>query len=80
MIHRQGPLERKRRENMSNIHFDGPCPFLLCWELGPHDHPVCPSCGAVRYGNMLCATCQQGRREDPEGIYGKELADALHQY
>jgi predicted amidophosphoribosyltransferase len=36
----------------------GPCPFLTCLETGPHEHPVCPDCEAVRYGNpFYCATC-----------------------
>jgi hypothetical protein len=41
------------------VHFDGPCPFLTCLDSAPHDHPVCPDCGAVRYGNMFCATCRR---------------------
>lgn len=40
------------------IHFDGPCPFLMCLETDSHDHPICPDCGAVRYGNPECPTCQ----------------------
>lgn len=40
-------------------HFPGSCPYLLCLETGPHDHPVCPDCGAVRYGNIFCITCRQ---------------------
>lgn len=37
---------------------NGPCPFLTCLETGPHEHPVCPDCGAVRYGNPFgCPTC-----------------------
>lgn len=37
---------------------DGPCPFLTCLETGPHEHAVCPTCGAVRYGNpFYCQTC-----------------------
>jgi hypothetical protein len=43
------------------MHFDGLCPFLTCLELGPHDHPICPACGAVNYGNMFCDTCQRER-------------------
>jgi len=36
----------------------GWCPFLTCLETGPHEHPVCPECEAVRYGNpFFCATC-----------------------
>ena len=42
--------------------FDGPCPSLTCFEDGPHEHPVCPKCGAVGYrvGTVLyndCASC-----------------------
>lgn len=40
------------------VEFDGICPFLTCNEQGPHSHPVCSECGAVRYGNPLyCRTC-----------------------
>lgn len=36
----------------------GYCPFLTCLETGPHEHPICPECRAVRYGNPLyCPTC-----------------------
>lgn len=42
---------------------DGPCPFLLCQEQATHAHPVCPSCGAVRYGNLFCRTCNVERLE-----------------
>lgn len=39
-------------------HSPGPCPFLTCLITEPHDHPVCPECHAVRYGNIFyCATC-----------------------
>lgn len=40
------------------------CPFLLCLVPGPHTHPACPACGAVRYGNIYCATCQELRGDD----------------
>lgn len=43
------------------VHFDGSCPFLFCLKTGPHDHPVCEKCGAVRYGNFRCDTCQVNR-------------------
>lgn len=39
------------------ITIDGYCPFLTCSEPSPHQHAVCPDCGAVRYGNMFCGTC-----------------------
>lgn len=41
----------------------GRCPFLLCTEQDPHAHPVCQTCGAVRFGNMFCATCQVERKK-----------------
>ena len=41
------------------VPFDGPCPFLMCLETGPHVHPVCPECGSVRYGNMFCKECRK---------------------
>lgn len=40
------------------VRIDGPCPFLLCLEQGPHEHEVCPDCGAVRFGNITCCTCR----------------------
>jgi hypothetical protein len=46
---------------VKEVQFDGPCPFLTCGEKGPHSHPVCPECGAVRYGNLFCETCRQNR-------------------
>ena len=44
---------------MSTIRFEGPCPFLTCLETNPHEHEICPDCGAVRYGNLYCATCRE---------------------
>lgn len=40
------------------------CPFLLCLVAEPHTHPVCPDCGAVRYGNAFCGTCRELRGSD----------------
>src|SRR5438445_4572934 len=40
------------------VDFDGPCPFLMCLEREPHRHAVCPSCGAIRFGNMFCDLCR----------------------
>ena len=42
-----------------SVRFDGPCPFLMCSARRAHSHPVCPDCGAVRYGNISCPTCRQ---------------------
>ena len=41
-----------------HMHFDRACPFLLCPEVGPHDHGICPTCQAVRYGNLGCNACR----------------------
>ena len=41
------------------MHFDGPCPFLLCLAGCPHDHSICPKCGAVGYGNIYCDECRR---------------------
>lgn len=38
---------------------DGPCPLLLCLETEPHSHPICPDCGAVKFGNIFCVTCRE---------------------
>lgn len=43
------------------VTIDGPCPMLTCYQTRPHTHPVCPDCGATRYGNLLCATCKDRR-------------------
>lgn len=40
------------------IVIDGWCPFMFCLVGQPHAHPVCPDCGAVRYGNAFCGTCK----------------------
>jgi hypothetical protein len=42
------------------------CPFLLCLKPVPHDHEICPECGAVRYGNLFCGTCQTLGKERRE--------------
>ena len=47
------------KAEVKTIHFDGLCPFLLCLESGPHAHPICPECGAVRDGNINCPTCER---------------------
>lgn len=49
---------------MSDVTFDGACPFLTCLEEGPHSHPVCPDCGAVRWGNLFCPTCREHFHEE----------------
>lgn len=40
------------------VLFPGPCPFLMCYESGPHYHPVCPLCGALNYSNLYCNLCR----------------------
>lgn len=57
------------------VHFDGPCPFLMCLETGPHDHPICPDCGAVRYGNLFCKTCRSHWPEQLQRF--RSLLDAM---
>ena len=39
-------------------HCDGWCPFLLCLQTEAHDHPICPDCGAMRFGALDCPTCR----------------------
>lgn len=41
------------------LEFDGVCPFLGCLETEPHKHPVCPACGATRFGNISCDVCNE---------------------
>ena len=61
------------------IYFDGPCPFLFCMETEAHDHPICPNCGAVRYGNLDCPICQtEGKAyREKELAQMKELRPSL---
>jgi len=33
------------------------CQFLTCQRNNTHPHPVCPWCGAVRFGNIGCPIC-----------------------
>ena len=40
------------------------CPFLLCNQPKPHKHPVCPKCGAVGFGNILCQVCRFHKETD----------------
>lgn len=42
----------------------GPCPFLDCLETSVHSHSICPACGAVRHGNLMCDTCRAYHRCD----------------
>ena len=58
--------------SVETVWFDGPCPFLLCLQAEGHSHPVCPACGAVRYGNLSCETC----RTDGEAYRRGELAES----
>ncbi len=44
---------------VNKIHFDGPCPLLMCLADGEHDHQICPECGAVAYGNICCVECRR---------------------
>lgn len=57
---------------MTTVLTGATCPFLLCVISAPHTHPSCPDCGAVRYGNISCATCQELRGDDinPHTIIG----------
>jgi len=55
---RQAEREAIERLGAKIQHFDGVCPFLTCLLANPHDHGICPDCGAVRFGNISCATCR----------------------
>lgn len=56
------------------VWFDGPCLFLTCLEEGGHSHPVCPTCRALRFGNLACPTC---RSETAREIMRREEAALL---
>jgi hypothetical protein len=36
----------------------GQCPFVTCGATTSHGHLMCPTCGAVRFGNGTCETCR----------------------
>ena len=55
-------------EKIETMKVDGPCPFLLCLETGPHEHPICPECGAVRFGNLFCPRCRKEHKIVIPGI------------
>lgn len=40
------------------VRCEGPCALLSCLEAGPHEHPICPTCRAVSYGNAFCEECR----------------------
>jgi hypothetical protein len=42
-------------------YYDGPCPFMYCGKKALHIHPICPNCGALRFGNYYCKLCRQYR-------------------
>lgn len=52
----------------TEIFFLGVCPFLTCLRTEPHSHPICPECGAVRYGNIFCAFCRDHWTSDLNDI------------
>ena len=60
-------LLKKMETHEKTVDFDGPCPFLLCLEKGPHSHPICPKCGTIDYKNIYgktsCDFCKKKRRE-----------------
>jgi hypothetical protein len=45
-------------DERASIHFEGPCPFLLCLDQDAHDHPVCEDCRTCNYGSFDCSTCR----------------------
>lgn len=47
------------KTSTNTYHADGPCPLLTCLETGLHDHPVCPECGALDFGNFHCQECKK---------------------
>lgn len=61
----------------TTAHVDGPCPFVTCAVTVAHDHPVCPDCDAVGFGNIFCKTCRStwGDTWPPEreAAYGAAL-------
>ena len=54
---RQGPMQATE-DSWTAAVFSWNCPFLMCHEERPHRHSICPSCGAVRFGNLSCRQCR----------------------
>lgn len=54
--------EAERRKGQAlkakTVHFEGVCPFLTCLLTNPHDHYICPKCGALRFGALDCKVCR----------------------
>ena len=40
------------------MHYTEACCLARCHARGPHDHAICPRCGAVDFGNAYCQTCR----------------------
>jgi len=59
------------------LTFFASCPFLFCNRPLPHSHGICPSCEAVRFGNVSCATCRELRPDEDklEEPYRSKSAD-----
>jgi hypothetical protein len=54
---------------MKTVHFDGPCPFLLCLVTEPHDHQVCPEHGTVSTTvEFKCFQCRMTEINELERI------------
>lgn len=56
---------------VKTIEFDGPCPFVTCLKTEKHSHPICPVCGAVRFGNLSCSECR--KQMEPGGVRRAEF-------
>lgn len=46
------------------IETDEYCPFALCLIQVAHEHPICPTCESLRFGNFDCLHCRLLRGDD----------------
>jgi hypothetical protein len=60
-------VDNIKGKHIEYLDIDGPCPFAFCTEIGPHSHPICPSCDAVGFGNISCKVCQSAQRKYLKG-------------
>ena len=72
-IHLEGEEPCIVEEEVRWVTFEGMCPFLFCLITGRHKHPVCGTCGSVRYGNTSCEECKAHRRPAAPPLAGRSL-------
>jgi hypothetical protein len=62
-------------QDIEVCHIEGYCPFFCCVKTEPHDHSICPECGAVRHGNMFCETCRAYSKTEASHLEDGRMPD-----